>query len=80
MRIHPARNPELCITEGRDHSGRYPTAAALPKVFIEPLHTDVVQIQWHHPTYRIGCLTIMVDGPGPARTRDHCARLHGLET
>ncbi|MGW5051385.1 helix-turn-helix domain-containing protein [Actinokineospora sp. NPDC004072] len=83
-RIHPARTPELCLTEGTDRTGRYPTAvvtqrpctqADLPRVFIEPLGVDVVQIQWHHPKYRIGCLTVLLDGPGRdlLEPRDDCA-------
>ncbi|CAL9463730.1 hypothetical protein SUDANB95_02676 [Actinosynnema sp. ALI-1.44] len=83
-RIHPARTPELCLTEGRDRTGRYGTAVAaqqpcteavLPRVFLKPLGTDVVQIQWHHPRYGIGCLTTLVDGPGRdlVEPREDCA-------
>ncbi|SDF94416.1 hypothetical protein SAMN05216553_104305 [Lentzea fradiae] len=83
-RIHPGRTPELCLTEGRDRTGRYATAVAaqqvcadavLPRVFVEPLGDDVVQIQWHHPEYGIGCLTVLLDGPGRdlLEPRDDCA-------
>ncbi|MEV7194500.1 helix-turn-helix domain-containing protein [Streptomyces sp. NPDC093510] len=72
-RIHPARTPEFCVTEGKDRTGRYRTAVAAqrlctkavqPRVFLEPLGGDVVQIQWHHPKYNIGCLTVLSMGPG----------------
>ncbi|MGW1598675.1 helix-turn-helix domain-containing protein [Streptomyces sp. NPDC002343] len=83
-RIHPARTPGLCLTEGRDRRGRYKTAvaaqrpcakAALPHVFLEPLAKDIVQIQWHHPRFGIGCLTVLRDGPGRdlLEPRDDCA-------
>ncbi|MGY0067178.1 helix-turn-helix domain-containing protein [Streptomyces sp. QTS137] len=83
-RIHPARTPELCLTEGRDRTGRYQTAVAaqrpctkavLPLVFLEPLGKDTVQIQWHHPKYGIGCLTVLLKGPGRdlLEPRDDCA-------
>ncbi|MGV4892162.1 helix-turn-helix domain-containing protein [Streptomyces viridosporus] len=83
-RIHPARAPELCLTEGRDRTGQYRTAvtaqrpcakAVLPLVFLEPLGKDTVQIQWHHPKYGIGCLTVLLKGPGRdlLEPRDDCA-------
>ncbi|MBW3709262.1 XRE family transcriptional regulator [Streptomyces griseus] len=84
VRIHPARTPERCLTEGRDRTGRYPTAVAvqrsctaagLPEVYLEPVGKDTVQIQWHHPKYGIGCLTVL--SKGSARNllepRDDCA-------
>ncbi|MEU7089233.1 XRE family transcriptional regulator [Streptomyces achromogenes] len=83
-RIHPARTPELCLTEGRDRTGRYRTAVAaqrlcgeagLPQVYLEPVAENTVQIQWHHPKYGIGCLTVL--SKGAARNllepRDDCA-------
>lgn len=83
-RIHPARTPELCVSEGRDRTGRYQTAVAaqrlcskvsLPHVFLEPLAENTVQIQWHHPKYGIGCLTVLVKKPGRdlLEPRDDCA-------
>ncbi|MER7048900.1 XRE family transcriptional regulator [Streptomyces jumonjinensis] len=82
--IHPARTPELCVTEGSDRTGRYETAVAaqrpctqarLPQVFLEPVGRDLVQIQWHHPKYGIGCLTALQKGPGRGllEPRDDCA-------
>ncbi|MET9372502.1 helix-turn-helix domain-containing protein [Streptomyces griseoflavus] len=89
-RVHPARTPELCLTEGRDRTGRYPTAvaaqlpctgAALPQVFLEPLDKNIVQIQWHHPKYGIGCLTVLSRGPGRdlLEPRDDCADDNGAQ-
>lgn len=83
-RIHPARTPELCLTEGRDRAGHYKTAIAaqrpctesvLPRVYLEPLDQDIVQIQWHHPKYGVGCLTVLLEGPGQdlLEPRDDCA-------
>ncbi|MFI1677858.1 helix-turn-helix domain-containing protein [Streptomyces sp. NPDC020607] len=83
-RIHPARSPGFCVTEGRDRTGRYKTAvaaqhpctkAARPRVFLEPVGKDVVQIQWHHPKYGIGCLTVLSKGPGRdlLEPREDCA-------
>lgn len=83
-RIHPARNPDFCLTEGRDRTGRYETAVAaqqpcteavLPRVFLEPLGSNIAQIQWHHPKYGIGCLTVLQKGPGRdlLEPRDDCA-------
>ncbi|RDI69343.1 hypothetical protein DFR76_101881 [Nocardia pseudobrasiliensis] len=83
-RIQPARTPELCVTEGRDRTQRYGTAVAvqrpcdqstLPHVYIRPLDHANVQIQWHHPKYGIGCLTVLLDGPGRdlIEPRDDCA-------
>ncbi|MFJ8795818.1 helix-turn-helix domain-containing protein [Streptomyces sp. NPDC102462] len=83
-RIHPARTPGLCVTEGRDRTGRYETAiaaqrpctqAVLPQVFLEPVGQDLVQIQWHHAKYGIGCLTVLLKGPGRdlLEPRDDCA-------
>lgn len=82
--IRPARTPQLCLTEGRDRTGGYATAvvaqkpcaqAALPRVFVEPVGQDTVQIQWHHPEHGIGCLTLLRDGPGRdlLEPRDDCA-------
>ncbi|MER7484144.1 XRE family transcriptional regulator [Streptomyces sp. NPDC126510] len=83
-RIHPARTPELCLTEGRDRTGRYRTAvaaqrpctaASLPQVYLEPVGKNTVQIQWHHPKYGIGCLTLLSKGPARdlLEPRDDCA-------
>lgn len=83
-RIHPAGSPELCVTEGRDRTGRYDSAVAaqkscaevpVPHVFLEPLADNVVQIQWQHPEFNIGCLIVMPDGPARdlLEPRDKCA-------
>ncbi|MFI9507793.1 RICIN domain-containing protein [Nocardia sp. NPDC052566] len=70
--IQPVRTPELCLSDGVDRTQRYPTAVAVqrpcdqaspPRVYLEPLGKATVQIQWHHPTFGIGCLTVLTDGP-----------------
>ncbi|WP_407565529.1 XRE family transcriptional regulator [Streptomyces sp. 184] len=83
-RIHPARTPDLCVSEGTDRSGSYRTAVAAqqlcaraehPRVFLEPVGDGAVQIQWHHPEHGIGCLTALRAGPGRGllEPRDNCA-------
>lgn len=44
-------------------------------MFLEPLGKDIVQIQWHHPKYSIGCLTVLPTGPGRdlLEPRNDCA-------
>ncbi|MFJ4685140.1 RICIN domain-containing protein [Streptomyces sp. NPDC088789] len=82
--IHPARTPRLCVTEGRDRTKKYGTAVAAqypcargvhPRTYIEPVGTNMVQIQWHHPKYSVGCLTLLRDGPGRdlIEPRNDCA-------
>ncbi|MEU1012558.1 XRE family transcriptional regulator [Streptomyces sp. NPDC005890] len=82
--IHPARTPRLCVTEGRDRTHRYATAIAAqspcaqavrPRTYIEPVGENLIQIQWHHPKYGIGCLTLLRHGPGRdlIEPRDDCA-------
>ncbi|MEU9284363.1 XRE family transcriptional regulator [Streptomyces sp. NPDC048275] len=82
--IHPARTPKLCLTEGRDRTRSYSTAIAAqfpctkavqPRTYVEPIGENTVQIQWHHPKYGIGCLTVLIDGPGRdlVEPRDDCA-------
>ena len=72
VRIHPATDVNLCVSHGRDRTGRYedPSAAAmpceavvLPHVYVEPVAENTVAIQWHHPGFGIGCLTLLPDGP-----------------
>ncbi|MEV0678749.1 helix-turn-helix domain-containing protein [Actinosynnema sp. NPDC050436] len=83
-RIHPARTPELCVTEGKERRGRYETEIAVqrpcaqtvsPRTFIEPLGDNAVQIQWHHPKHSIGCLTVLLEGVGSnlVEPREDCA-------
>lgn len=82
--IHPARTPRLCMTEGRDRTHHYATAIAAqypcahadpPHTYIEPVGENLVEIQWHHPKYGVGCLTLLRDGPGRdlIEPRDDCA-------
>lgn len=82
--IQPARTPEFCIAEGRDRTLRHPTVIAAQRlcvgavpsrVYLDPIDEGTVQIQWHHPKAGIGCLTVLVDGPGDdlIEPRDDCA-------
>ncbi|WP_345514585.1 RICIN domain-containing protein, partial [Phytohabitans houttuyneae] len=73
VRIHPARAPELCLTEGVDRSGRYgspvaaqrPCAEAEPPVTrVEPVRDGLYFITWAHPQLGVGCLTVLLSGPG----------------
>jgi hypothetical protein len=80
--IHPARSPSLCVTEGTDRTRRYqyevaaqlPCTQVQPRVYLEPIDRNVVQIQWHNPEFGAGCLTVLLDGPGRnlVEPRDHC--------
>lgn len=90
VRIHPARAPQLCVSEGRDRTGHYETAVAVqrsctqpssPRVFLEPVGRDLVQIQWHHPRDGVGCLTVLPTGPGRnlLEPRDDCAETDGAQ-
>ncbi|TQM84037.1 helix-turn-helix protein [Saccharothrix saharensis] len=84
VRVHAADAPGLCLTEGRDSTGRYPHAVAAlrpcpetgPRVFLDPVDDGTAAIQWEHPVDRdIGCLTVMRSGPAAdlLEPRSHCA-------
>ncbi|MGP4001683.1 helix-turn-helix domain-containing protein [Streptomyces sp. 8N706] len=72
-RIRPVRTPDLCMTEGRDRSGREshraiavqrPCAQATPpRTYLKPLGDGLYSIQWHHPELGVGCLTVVAGGP-----------------
>jgi hypothetical protein len=73
VRIHPARTPDLCVTEGVDRGGRYTSAVAAqlpcaeaepPVTRLEPAGDDRYFIQWVHPQHGVGCLTALISGPG----------------
>ncbi|MFE2751064.1 RICIN domain-containing protein [Actinosynnema sp. NPDC059335] len=70
--IHAADAPDLCLTEGRDGSGRYhaavaalqPCAAPGPRVLLEPVDDEFTTIKWEHPSEKVlGCLTVLRSGP-----------------
>jgi hypothetical protein len=73
--LRPARTPDLCLTEGRERSGRYGSAVAVqlpcaepggPRTFLQPTGDDLTQIKWEHPVEKVmGCLTIR--GGSPAK-------------
>ncbi|AEY94287.1 hypothetical protein SHJG_p1156 (plasmid) [Streptomyces hygroscopicus subsp. jinggangensis 5008] len=90
--IRPARNPDLCLTDGRDRGGAYASAVAVqlpcahatvPRTYLEPAGGGIYRIQWHHPQEGKGCLTVMSTGPvkGMLEPRNDCthATLFRLE-
>ncbi|KUL63733.1 MULTISPECIES: RICIN domain-containing protein [unclassified Streptomyces] len=83
-RIRPAGAPTLCVTEGRDRKGLYQSAVAVqrdcaqatpPRTYLEEVGAGRYRIQWHHPEFGIGCLTVMDGGPVPGMLEpwDACA-------
>ncbi|WP_447035138.1 RICIN domain-containing protein [Streptomyces sp. DSM 118878] len=83
-KIRPAGAPSLCVTEGRDRKGLYQSAVAvqrdcaqatLPRTYLEEVGAGRYRIQWHHPEFGIGCLTVMNGGPVPGMLEpwDACA-------
>ncbi|TDB74167.1 XRE family transcriptional regulator [Micromonospora sp. KC721] len=71
VRLRPARTPGLCVTEGRESTGRYPAPVAVqapcaatepPHTYLLPLGGGLVKIQWHHPVHGKGCLTVLDAG------------------
>jgi hypothetical protein len=71
--IRAASATDLCLTEGRDPTGRYPSAIAAlrncaeavpPRTYLRPLGDGLVQIQWHDPVQGIGCLVVRTEGAG----------------
>ncbi|WP_280891793.1 XRE family transcriptional regulator [Streptomyces sp. LBL] len=83
--IHPARTPDLCLTDGRDRDGAYANAiavqlpcaqATVPRTYLEPAGENLYHIQWHHPQEGKGCLTIMSTGPvkGMLEPRNDCTQ------
>ncbi|MGP4087960.1 helix-turn-helix domain-containing protein [Streptomyces sp. KR55] len=82
--IHPARTPDLCLTDGRDRDGAYDHAVAVqlpcaqitvPRTYLEPAGESLYRIQWHHPQEGKGCLTVMSTGEvkGMLEPRNDCA-------
>ncbi|WP_410814153.1 helix-turn-helix domain-containing protein [Micromonospora sp. 067-2] len=71
--IRPVRAPQLCLTEGRDRTGRYESEVAVqrpcaqatpPDTYLEPVPGGLYLIKWNHPAHGPGCLTIRRDEPG----------------
>ncbi|MGK5442704.1 RICIN domain-containing protein [Micromonospora sp. URMC 105] len=84
VRIYPARTPALCVTEGREHTGRYDAAVAVqrscedaepPRTLLVPVDGDRFQIKWSHPQHGVGCLTVLTSGSaaGMLEPRNDCA-------
>jgi hypothetical protein len=73
VRIRPARTPELCLTAGKERSGRYRSEVAVqlpctdpggPRTFLQPIGDDVTEIKWEHPVDKgMGCLTLRNESP-----------------
>jgi DNA-binding SARP family transcriptional activator len=85
VRVHPVSAPSLCLADGLVKDGRYPsfvavqrpcTAIAPMRTFLEPMGGDRYRIQWHHPEYGTGCLTILASGraAGLLEPRDDCTQ------
>jgi hypothetical protein len=73
VRIHLARDPQLCISEGRDRSAQYknevaaqrPCAGATPpETYLVPVTDGMYFIKWEHPINGVGCLTVRREDPG----------------
>ncbi|CAM5674140.1 Ricin B lectin domain-containing protein OS=Streptomyces alboniger OX=132473 GN=CP975_32440 PE=4 SV=1 [Streptomyces alboniger] len=84
VKIRPAGAPTLCVTEGRDRAGLYRSAVAVqracaqatpPRTYLEEVGAGRYRIQWHHPEFGVGCLTVMDGGPVPGMLEpwDACA-------
>ncbi|KPI20605.1 hypothetical protein OV450_0071 [Actinobacteria bacterium OV450] len=83
VRIRPARSPDLCLTAGKERSGRYrsevavqrPCAEPGPRSFIQPRDDDLAYVKWEHPSSKaMGCLTILDSGPakGLVEPQENC--------
>ncbi|MET7796886.1 helix-turn-helix domain-containing protein [Streptomyces decoyicus] len=82
-RIRPARPAGLCLTAGRERSGRYRSEVAVqrpctepgPRTFLQPAAGDLTAIKWEHPVEKVmGCLTILDSGPaqGLVEPQENC--------
>ncbi|WP_405408793.1 helix-turn-helix domain-containing protein [Streptomyces decoyicus] len=82
-RIRPARPAGLCLTAGRERSGRYRSEVAVqrpctepgPRTFLQPAAGDLTAIKWEHPVDKgMGCLTILDSGPaqGLVEPQENC--------
>jgi hypothetical protein len=85
VEIRPARTPELCLTEGRERTGRYEDAVAVqrpcaeavpPRTYLRSAGDGFYHIEWHHPRHGVGCLTMLNAGPaaGMLEPWDDCSR------
>ncbi|MCL7496893.1 hypothetical protein M8I34_36615 [Streptomyces sp. MCA2] len=82
-RIRPVRPAGLCLTAGRERSGRYRSEVAVqrpctepgPRTFLQPATGDLTAIKWEHPVEKVmGCLTILDSGPaqGLVEPQENC--------
>ncbi|MFD7630544.1 RICIN domain-containing protein [Streptomyces sp. NPDC059851] len=82
-RIRPAQAPELCLTAGRERSGRYASEVAVqrsctdpgPRTFLQPTSEGLATLKWEHPVDKgMGCLTVIESGAaeGFVEPRENC--------
>ncbi|MFF9218643.1 RICIN domain-containing protein [Streptomyces viridosporus] len=71
--VRVARDPDLCLTDGRVRDWRYTPLVAVQRpcdeispqsTLLEPLGQGLYRIQWHHPDYGKGCLKALTTGSG----------------
>ncbi|WP_146108073.1 XRE family transcriptional regulator [Actinokineospora auranticolor] len=71
VRIHPAQADTLCVGEGHDRTGRYPSEIAAlrpcadaepPRTLLQRAHDDLYRVMWDHPVHGQGCLTVITGG------------------
>ncbi|MFG3715179.1 RICIN domain-containing protein [Micromonospora sp. NPDC047730] len=72
VQIHPAGAPQLCVTEGRERTGRHDDSVAVqrpcaevtsPLTILAPVGDGLYHIKWDHPQHGVGCLTLIQGGP-----------------
>ncbi|TDC68633.1 helix-turn-helix domain-containing protein [Streptomyces hainanensis] len=73
VEIRPAHAPDLCLTEGRQRSGRYGSAVAVegpcdaadgPRTLLRAVGVDDWYfVEWDKPSEGRGCLSLMAEGP-----------------
>ncbi|MFG3700644.1 RICIN domain-containing protein [Micromonospora sp. NPDC047620] len=72
VQIHPAGAPQLCVTEGRERTGRHDDSVAVqrpcaevtsPLTILAPVGDGLYHIKWDHPQHGVGCLTVIQGGP-----------------
>ncbi|MFJ8078420.1 BTAD domain-containing putative transcriptional regulator [Streptomyces sp. NPDC096176] len=68
IRPLPGEDRDLCLTEGRERTGRYSAAVAVqrpcstavpPTTSLKPVGDGRFYIMWNHPQFGPGCLTVV---------------------
>lgn len=71
VRIRIADRPERCVSEGREHTGRYRSEVAVqracagaepPLTLLQRVGGEHYFIKWVHPVLGTGCLTVLTGG------------------